>query len=290
MNIVSFNTRASHWSFKALATLLLISFSSLIVYSNETGVINLKESNENLQKDTQSEHWAFLTEYSAVYEVYYNKGLVGTATETLSVDNGLWKLVMDARLKKLFFKVHSTEFSEFAIENQILLTQRFYSKTEMTFKKDKIIEQVFDWTNKVETGLYKKRSWRLPLEQQIFDRMSHTIQLRHELINQEKSAGNNICDNMRLQFLISHKGKHESYLYKSLGMKSLSTAYGEFDAIKLERTKKNGDKFLIWLSPKLNYFPIKISQKEKGKSDVSFLLKNVIHSKMSGAFKITNKP
>ncbi len=274
--------------------MLILSVFSFFSYSKN----EIKKTNVDVidisAKDITNDPWDFLTEYSAIYQVYYDDDLVGTANETLTFDNALWKLEMSARLKKLFFKIKSNEFSEFAFDNHTLYTQRFYSKTEITFKKDKIIEQVFDWKNKVETGFYKKRSWQIPLDQLVFDRMSHTIQLRQELFNSKNSSSSkessttkesntNTPETIPLEYLVSHKGKRESYIYKSLGIEKLSTPFGNYDAIKLERTKKNGDKFLIWLSPKLNYFPLKISQREKGKSEVSFLLKSLSHYKMKEA-------
>jgi len=269
--------------------LLLLSVFSFFSYSKD----EIEKINEDIidtcSKVIPNDPWDFLTEYTAIYQVYYDDALVGTANETLTFDNALWKLEMSARLKKLFFKIRSNEFSEFAFNNQTLYTQRFYSKTEITFKKDKMIEQVFDWKNKVETGLYKKRSWQIPLEQQVFDRMSHTIQLRQNLINHKESNLKEASQTIPLEFLVSHKGKRENYIYKSFGIEKLSTPYGNYDAEKLVRIKKNGDQFLIWLSPKLNYFPIKISQKESGKSEVSFLLKSFTYSKTNEAAKIPTK-
>jgi len=287
--------------------LSVLSVFSLVSFSKN----EIKKTNEDIidtnAKLIPNNPWDFLTEYSAIYQVYYDDDLVGTANETLTFDNDLWKLEMSARLKKFFFKIRSNEFSEFAFNNQVLYTQRFYSKTEITFKKDKVIEQIFDWKNKVETGLYKKRSWQIPLEQQVFDRMSHTIQLRQNLFNSKNSSptkessptnessltkesnSTNESETIPLEFLVSHKGKRESYIYKSLGIEKLNTPFGDYDAVKLERTKKNGDKFLIWLSPKLNYFPIKISQKEEDKSEVSFLLKSLTYSKTNEAVEIPTK-
>jgi hypothetical protein len=264
-------------SYRATVTLFLLSVLSLAslakerITADEVDTIKSAISN-NHSIDAPSVQWEFLKDYSAIYQVYYDDDLVGSANERLTFNSGFWRLEMNAKLKKLFFKVNSNEYSEFLLDEQILYTQRFHSKTEITFKKDKVIEQFFDWSNKIETGLYKKRSWQLPLEQQVFDRMSHTIQLRQELINRKKSNNNKNFDKIPMEYSVSHKGKRESYIYKSLGIINLSTPNGNYQTIKLERTKKNGDKFLIWLSPKLNYFPVKISQKEEGKSEVSFII------------------
>ncbi len=261
--------------FKLVITLFFLSIFSLFTCAyEEVKNNNSIETPQISKKLLHIEPWRFLSDYSAIYQVYYDDDLVGTANETLTFTKGLWKLNLSAKLKKLFFKINSNEYSEFIIDNNILRTQKFHSKTEITFRKDKIIEQIFDWSNKVETGFYKKRSWQLPLDEQVFDRISHTIELRQELFNRENSNNINSPNNVNIEYKVSHKGKREIYTYKFRGKKNLITPYGDFEAIQFERVKKNGDKFLIWISPKLNYFPIKISQKEKNKSEVSFLLKS----------------
>ena len=248
------------------------------LFINQLFFVKVSISESSIKDNTQTEEkgtlsvFSFLSNYKASYEVYYDNDLVGTTDETLTSNNGEWKLQINAKVKKLFFKVKSKEFSEFQIQQGKLIAQRFYSKTEMTFKKDKIIEQVFDWKNNVETGTYKGKSWRIPIEKQLFDRMSHTIQLRKDLYHGDKE---NTIASFPLKYLISQKGKTEIYLYEFVGEEELLTTFGKYRAIELQRTKPNGDKFSIWFSPKLDYFPIKISQKEKDKTEVFFLLKNL---------------
>lgn len=209
--------------------------------------------------------WKFLHNYQAKYSVLYDGSKVGNATRELTKKDNHWTLATHAKLSKLFFKVKSKELAEFQIKDQQLLTERFFSETKRTFKKEKRMEQVFNWEDKTENGFNDKKQWQLELKTPLFDRVSHVIQLRSDLIRGKKS----------FIYEISYKGKRENYTYILEKKESIKTNMGELSSLKLVRKKSNGDIFVFWLSPELNYLPIKIAQFEKDKADVVMLLNSI---------------
>ncbi len=243
----------------------LLSFSSMTIALNSPVDATTIEANPVTKHSEKTDTWSFLHNYKAKYSVLYDGNKVGHATRELSKKDNQWVLTTQAKLSKLFFKIKSKEFAEFQINEGALLTDRFFSQTKRTFKKERKMEQVFDWKTKTENGYNGKKQWQLELNTPIFDRVSHVIQLRSDLLSDKKS----------FVYGISYKGKREIYTYTLEEKEVIKTKMGELSALKLVRKKPNGDVFVFWLSPDLNYFPIKMAQFEKDKADVIMLLDSI---------------
>ncbi len=223
------------------------------------------ETNKTDVLEVEQNHWAFLHGYSAKYAIRSDGETLGHATRKLSHQDDQWKLITSAKLSKYFITLRSKEYTEFHLEDSQLINDRFYSSTKMTFKKARIMEQNFDWQNKLETGKRGKRTWEIPLENQIFDRVSHIIQLRADLLAGKQT----------FEYDVSYKGKLHLYSYSKEKEEVLTTKMGELSTVKLVRNKSDDDIFTLWLSPELNYLPIKIAQYEQDKPDVTLLLESL---------------
>ncbi len=206
--------------------------------------------------------WIFLHPYSAKYAVFSDNDKLGEATRNLKRENNQWKIQLSTQLSKWMLNFKSNEFSTFHLAGNNLKVSNFFTSTKVTFKSARVIEQNFDWEKAIETGRYKKHQWALPLEGEVYDRMSHLVKLRYDIINGAKS----------FEYQVSYKGSHKIYSYENYGKERVKTPYGEFDTIRLNRVKGDDSNFSIWLSPELNYFPVKIAQIEQDKPDVIMLL------------------
>jgi len=234
----------------------------LSTIQNQKNQINKK----NLKEQTnQNKHWLFLDNYQAEYVVQSDGDTLGHATRKLTKKDGKWTLSTNAKIKKYFLSVKNTEITEFHLSDNKLLSDRFYSRTKITFKKARVMEQNFDWENKLETGKRKNQSWKIPLDKQVFDRTSHIVQMRADLLAGKKS----------FRYDISYKGKFHVYSYIEEKEDILQTKMGPLTGIKLVRQKSNGDIFALWLCPELNYLPIKIAQYEQDKPDVTLVLESI---------------
>lgn len=217
------------------------------------------------EQNNQDKPWLFLHGYEAKYLVQSEGDILGHATRKLTVNEHGWTLATYAKIKKYLFSVKNTETTEFHLDDNNLLTDRFYSKTKITFKKARVMEQNFDWENKLETGKRRDKSWSIPLDKQVFDRVSHIVQMRADLLAGKKS----------LEYDVSYKGKFHVYSYSEEIKEILQTDMGPLTGIKFVRQKPNGDVFALWLCPELNYLPIKIAQYEQDKADVTLVLESV---------------
>lgn len=221
--------------------------------------------NNQKQPNNQDNDWLFLHNYEAKYAVQSDGDTLGHATRKLTLKDGSWTLATYAKLKKYFLSVKNTETTTFHLSDSHLVTDRFYSKTKITFKKARVMEQNFDWVNKLETGKRKDKTWKIPLEKQVFDRVSHIIQIRSDLLTGKTS----------LNYDVSYKGKFQVFSYSKEGKETLQTQMGALTGVKLVRQKTNGDIFALWLCPELNYLPIKIAQYEQDKADVTLVLESL---------------
>lgn len=220
-------------------------------------VVNPSEHNR-IQSGLQKNPWLFLHAYEATYEVSSEGDKLGTAVRKLNKTDDIWRLQITSKLKKWLLSLKSNEHSDFQIRDNQLFTNEFYSQTKISFKKNKVIQQTFDWQNQQETGNRDKKTWSLPIEYHLFDRSTHLLKLRSDLLMNKQV----------FDYPISYKGKRKTYSYSKENSETITTKFGEFEAIKMVRTSGDDSAFTIWLSPELNYFPVKIAQFEQDKPDV----------------------
>ncbi len=206
----------------------------------------------------KSGNWHFLQPYSALYRVISDGDVIGESQRELSLSNNIWQLSSSAEVSLYFLDVKSSEFSKFALINQQLNTLEFDSKTKLPFKKERHMHQVFNWQSGDEVGKKNAKRWQLNHQDYVFDRVSHMVQLRADLL----------ANKTRFSYNVSYKGKLHEYHYHTEGQETVSTQNGEYRTIKLTRTKPNGDTFSLWLAPKLDYFPVQIAQYEDDKPEI----------------------
>jgi hypothetical protein len=238
-----------------LSTVAIFSYAES--YKNSFDSATSGKPNQSVITNT-GKPWQFLQPYQAIYDVNSDGEKLGQSTREMIFDNGHWTLKSSTKIKKWMLSLKSSEYSNFNIESNRLLPQEFYTNTKITFKKPREMSQIFNWENQLEKGQRGESTWELPLKKKVFDRMSHILALRKDLIK-----GKN-----KFNYLVSYKGQRKNYQYTAKGSETLKTSLGELDVIRMDRNKDNGDRFSIWLCPKFNYLPVKIAQFEKDKDDV----------------------
>jgi len=253
--------------------ILCTSLLSYFTFSAENSKIDIVAVNEEItfeQHKPASNPWKFLKPYVAKYSFLLDEDELGLSTRTFSREQQYWVLDTSTTAKKFILKLKSTENSKFHIKDGQMMNDRFVSFSKRTFKKAKAIKQVFDWDSKLETGSRNKKKWVLPLKSQVYDRVSHLIQLRADLINGKTE----------FNYPVSHKGKVQEYVYQYDDNEVITTKMGELTAQKYVRTKSNGATFTIWLSPDLAYFPVKIAQSKKDSPTVTLLLESLDYTSL----------
>jgi Protein of unknown function (DUF3108) len=219
--------------------------------------------------------WSFMHPYTARYQVSSDGDEIGYSNRELSNSENIWQLSTDASVSKYFLKMTSRELSRFALINNKLTTLEFDSKTKISFKKERHMNQVFNWHTGIEVGNKDKKRWQMNHSKAAFDRVSHLIQMRADLL-----AGKTV-----LTYNVSYKGKLHNYSYQHQGNEIIDSKIGKLDTIKFSREKSNGDIFIVWMSPKLNYFPVKIAQIEDDKPEITMTIESLDYTSIS---KTTN--
>jgi hypothetical protein len=139
-------------------------------------------------------------------------------------------------------------------------------------KKEKHITTLFDWTNNQINIDYKGRPYQLPLSPNTFDNLSYQQALINDLVADKKELRYSVVDKYRIK----------QYTLARQGTETITTPFGEFEAIKLvrQRIKTEDNKperqTTLWCAPALNYLPIKLEHIEKDGSKFIALLQNLI--------------
>jgi len=141
----------------------------------------------------------FLQPYQAIYDVHSDGETLGSSTREIIFNSGQWTIKTNTKLKKWLLTLKSKEHSNFNIQSGKLLTHEFFTSSKVTFQKEKEILQSFNWQNKLETGKKDDQTWQLPLKKPVFDRMSHILELRKDLIR----------GSSKFNYLVSYKGKRK---------------------------------------------------------------------------------
>lgn len=248
--------------------------------SESPDIPNVVPSEQNkIKRSLQENPWVFLHAYVATYELSADGDVLGNATRKMIRKDDYWQLQISSKLSKWLLTLKSLEYSRFKIKEQKMFTDEFYSKTKVSFRKDKLTKQTFDWEAKQEVGVRGKRTWNLPLEAQVFDRTNHLLKLRSDILTGKSE----------LKYLVSYKGLREFYEYELKGEETIKTPFGEYQTLRVERVSGDDSSFALWLSPDLNYFPVKIAQYEQDKPDVTMTLKDLEFTAAENSLKLSKK-
>jgi hypothetical protein len=111
----------------------------------------------------------------------------------------------------------------------------------------------FDWIHDIARTLYKGKRSTTPL----------TPRVTAFLLGQLRLSMDMAAGRLAKQYPIINKGKIDIYRMQNAGRKDIAVAAGHYTAAKLIRKDaKSGKVVTLWLSPKLHYLPVKMTQSE----------------------------
>lgn len=247
--------------------LLLAGLSACSTAAPQTEDSMLASEKNRLNQEARQNPWVFLFPYKAQYRVISDQDPIGEATRKLTKSGDSWELSLTSKLSKWMISAKTREYTQVKIIDQKLYPQKFYTESDVSFKSPRIIEQQFDWNKQLEKGSKGKKKWSLPLTHPIFDRMSQLLQLRADLIANKGSY----------EYLVSYKGQRETYRYHQVVSEKITSSLGEHETIRFDRIENDDETFSVWLSPELNYFPVKIAQIEKNKPNIELVLQELTY-------------
>ena len=143
------------------------------------------------------------------------------------------------------------ERSRVTISDNQQLTPLSYSMRQIGFReKSENIE--FDWIKSIATISSAERSQMVKIEGEIFDKLSHQLNIHSYIEQNTNQISFNIIDGSRIQ----------KYQYSVLGNEDIKTPLGEFASIKIERTlpEDNSRSVVFWLSSEWEGVLLKMNQ------------------------------
>jgi len=204
------------------------------------------------------------TPYQASYTLFRKGSELGKGQRRLEKNNDGYHLSSNSNIKWLFLSDTRQEDSNFTINQDIITPQKYhYVRTgtgrdreeTITFSPDKI------------TSIYKNNKKTVNPIQQTFDPLAYQLALRRDLIDNKKI----------FSYHIMRRGKETQYIFERVGVETVKTPIGRFEAIKLQRVRKNSSRdTLIWIAPSLNYSVVKMTQFED-KAEQADLQLNWLH-------------
>jgi len=136
-----------------------------------------------------------------------------------------------------------------------------YSMRQTGFK-EKLESIEFDWVQSTATISSGKRYRKVKIEGEIFDKLSHQLNIHSYIKQNTNQISFNIIDESRIQ----------KYQYSVLGNEDIETPLGEFPTIKIKRTLPDDTSrsIVFWLSSEWEGVLLKMSQVINGAITVNF--------------------
>ena len=190
--------------------------------------------------------------YSANYKASTN-GLTASATRSLrQLDDGSFELVNELQARVLGQEIARLEQrSRFHYLDDSIRTDQYSYRLSGISSDQRAI--AFDWQAGTALSTEDGESWTVPLQDQVFDPLSHQFVLSQQLQNGLLES---------YEFAVVDGDKIEIHKYQLVGEERLGTPLGNLNTVKLERVREGSSSrsTVIWLAPDWHYLLARIEQ------------------------------
>lgn len=186
-----------------------------------------------------------------VYDVFYKKLPVGTMTREFDYRNDVVAAKTTADLSFLFYKMKGYQFSEMYWHeaSSSFLSKSFIYKETGSNKED--TSAIFFDDGRQSTITTKGQSKSFKKEGAIVDFHAIGMQMSEGLRRGET----------QFDFFMQTTEKVKHYYFEVKGKETIETELGKFETYRLEQTRKNNRKLIIWFAPEINFQMIKFYYK-----------------------------
>jgi len=147
--------------------------------------------------------------------------------------------------------MNMTERSRITLTDSHQLIPLSYSMRQTGYiDKSENIE--FDWVQSIATISTAEQSQKIKIEDEIFDKLSHQLNIHNNIRKTTNKISFNIIDESGIQ----------EYQYSILGYENIDTPLGQFPSIKIERNfpKSSSRSVIFWLSSEWEGVLLKMDQ------------------------------
>ncbi len=205
-----------------------------------------------------------LQPFNAEYSIDWNGGLAMSGTTSRSLkqqDDHSWLFKSSA--VSLLAGIEET--TQVTWHNQQIRPLNYHYNRSVLGKK-RVVTISFDWDKMEATNTVKDKPWKMPVNEQVQDKLSYQLLLQQLLAEGEKEFAFDVADG----------GHLKQYRFAVTGEETVSAPIGEYQAIQVTRLHDEDSErqTLIWFAPALNYQIIKLHHVEdKGKAYTLMLQK-----------------
>lgn len=206
-----------------------------------------------------------LRPFEAVYKVKKSGLSLGKAHFNLhKLEDNRWEYTSNIKpsgMAALFSDDRIKESSIVAVRGNTITPLHYtYNRTGSDNEHATI---TFDWAHNSAKVQYNDQSFNYTLKGGEQDHYSLVLNLMRigslGLASQDMTIINN---------------EVKQYTYTATGSERVKTPLQKFDAIKMVQTGQSSRSLHYWLSPELNFAPVKIEQHKKGKKNLEMTLKS----------------
>jgi len=214
-----------------------------------------------------------LTPHSAEYRVKISVlgGRLRTELSATNTGYAATHVIKATGMSRIVARGTITESSRFAIARDGIRPTRYFSEDTLTRDKTKA-DLSFDWDKGEARGTVNGEEVLSELEDLAFDRVSIQYQLMYDLLNGGPDS----------QYTMFEVDKLRTVNVRTIGHKQVKVPAGVFDAIGIQHQSENSSRTMtMWCVEELDFLPVIIEQRRKGKLRVRAVLRNYTPSEVS---------
>jgi hypothetical protein len=187
-----------------------------------------------------------------VYDVFYKKISVGQMVREFDYRSGQVAAKTSANLSFLFYRIGGYQLSDVYWDDtsQLFLSKAFVRK-EVGSRGKKTQGEFFSAGHKTKITRKRKTYQFANEENSIVDFHAIGMQMSEGL-----RSGQTHFD-----FYMQTTEKVKHYFFEVKGKETIKTELGTFETYRLEQTRKNNRKLIIWFAPEINYQMVKFYYK-----------------------------
>jgi hypothetical protein len=204
--------------------------------------------------------------FQAHYQVLRNAKPLGEATLTLQrKPKSTWELTTHTKGTKGLAALAGADIVErslFSWENNKPVLIQYYFRQKVAWK-NKQRSMVMSDHSQIKSQ-DEKKNYQLSFDTKPMDR--HVVIL---------AIADDLKENLtELRYQVADRDRIDWQTYRVVNQETIVTPAGSFEAFRVERVRqKKGRSTTSWFSPKLNYLPIRIEQREADGETITMVLR-----------------
>lgn len=196
------------------------------------------------------------TPYRAQYKISLKGIPVGESVHHLMcLQNGLYRLVVNTQPYLNIVPYRYITHTDFSFENNEIIPQHHYYHHQ-EIKRNKSGNVYFNWKTKQLTNNDCLPPWKADLIEGIQDKLSHSLQLRLDLMQGKRQA---------LYYTVAEETKILPYRFTIVGTERLDTNIGVLNTIKIKHIDRKQQVTLNWFALDYQYLLVKMEHYRNGK-------------------------